>query len=106
MPPRTRPAALPARFDPATITALAADFYRDCGARVGRRRRLSGIQPRELAELCGVTPATISRLEAGTIRPRDELRITVAAVLGCEVNDLWPYPPSAVVHRAAARAVA
>lgn len=57
---------------------------------------------RQLADLAGTTEPTIMRIEAGTLNPRDHLRIAIADALRCEVGEIWSYPSHAHVNARAA----
>lgn len=62
------------------------------GKRVKRTREERGISQRKLADLCDIDPSTVSRLERGTLAPRDDLKWRVAGALGVTVEELFPYP--------------
>lgn len=96
-----QPQRLDSRFDSDDVRRLVRAWQKECGARVALRRELFGITRRELADLAGTTEPTILRIEAGTVNPRDHLRLTLACVLRCEVSTLWPYPTCEQVHNAA-----
>lgn len=89
---------LQARFDADDLRHALDKWQLDCGKRVASRRSLLGVTPRDLADLTGTTQATISRIEAGSLNPRDILRVAIAGVLRCEVADLWPYPTCERIH--------
>jgi len=91
------------RFDPTLLRDITDEWIAHCGVRVQRRREAFGLHRRELAELVNSSEPTIIRIEAGTLNPRDHLRIAIAGVLRCEVAELWPYPPH---DQVAARALA
>lgn len=83
---------MPARFHRPDVADLIGAWHAECGRRVSRRRELFSLHRRELADLCVTSEATIVRIEQGLLRPKDELRVVISAVLCCEVADLWPYP--------------
>ena len=56
--------------------------------RAARIRELAGLSQAELAELVGVTPAAISRWEAGERRPTGERALAYAKALRRVTNDL------------------
>lgn len=60
-----------------------------------RRRELLGLSQAQLADRCGVTQQSISRIEAGRSLPRDDLKLALAAQLGCSPRTLFPWPPPA-----------
>ena len=56
-------------------------------------RTLAGLTQTELAEKVGTTQSRISMLENGSpVLVRDDLRVRIAATLGVEAHDLFPYP--------------
>lgn len=89
---------MPARFHRPDIDDLILGWHKECGARVMRRRQLFNLHRRELADLISSTEATVIRIEQGTLRPKDEVRVLFAAVLRCEVADLWLYPTSETIN--------
>lgn len=89
---------LSARFDAEDLREALTTWQAECGRRVQARRELLGVNRRDFADLCGTTEATVCRVETGAINPRDALRCVIAAVLRCEVADLWPYPTCKRIH--------
>lgn len=89
---------LPPRFDVSDLRDALSKWQESCGELVANRRTLLGVNRRDLAALAGTTEATIQRIEAGKLNPRDLLRLTIAGVLRCEVADLWPYPTCRRIH--------
>lgn len=83
---------MPARFNRPDLLEWIAEWRKGCGEAITRRRELFGLHRRELADMCSTTEATIIRIESGALAPKDELRMVIAAVLRCEVADLWRYP--------------
>lgn len=58
-----------------------------------RERRLDkGLKLREFAELCGVTEATMSRIENGKLAPNDGLKWKIAGVFGVRMDRMWAWP--------------
>lgn len=99
--PPKRP-QLPARFDRDAVVALIDEWRKECGQRVANRRLLLGASRADVADLAGSDVSTITRIELGQINATDRLRVTLAAVLLCDVDDLWHYP-STVAGRLQAR---
>lgn len=56
----------------------------------------AGLRQRDLAEQCGTSEATISRILSGEIEmPRADLAVRLAAVLGLDVRELFGSPKEA-----------
>lgn len=56
----------------------------------------------QLAAMAETTEATLSRIEAGTLAPRDNLRLAIAYALLLEVDEVWrPIPRTDLSARAA-----
>lgn len=53
------------------------------------RRQAAGLTQQELADLAGVSQATISLVEVRGIVPRVDTAIALADALACEVGDLF-----------------
>ena len=66
------------------------DWARQCGRRLVARRKVIGWNQTRVAELVGVTTASISKFEIGIAVPRDSVRLAIACALMCEVVDIWP----------------
>lgn len=96
-----KPQRLPNRFVRSDVRALVLQWRIACGQRLAKRRDLVGLHRRELADLAGTSEPTVIRIEAGTLNPRDELRIALACVLRTEVADIWSYPSCSEVYDAA-----
>jgi len=79
-----------------------SDWLLECGRNVSNRRHALGLTQQQLADLVGMPVPTISKIEVGGLAPRDYLRISLAAALGCEVADLFPWPSKERVARIAA----
>lgn len=73
----------------------------ECGARVKARRQELGVRQGPIAKRVGVPVQTISKIERGDVMPRDYLKAAIAVVLGCAIDDLWPYPDRHVINAAA-----
>lgn len=89
---KRRPVPLEAKFDAEILDDITREWIAECGVRIARRRELLGLHRRELADLAGTSEPTIIRVEAGTLNPKDHLRIAIAGALRCEVADIWAYP--------------
>lgn len=70
-------------------------LYKAWGARVAARRNELEIHQAALAAMVGTTQQTISNIETGYRRPSDALRPKIAAALGVDVLDLFPYEVAA-----------
>lgn len=88
-------------LDHEDVRRMVAKWAVDCGRRVQERRQLFSWDRRTLSELVGVSEPTMIRIEQGSINPRDYLKLSIAACLLCEVEDLWPYPRRTDVFGAA-----
>lgn len=62
------------------------------GRNVHERRKELGLTLDHVAMLADTTPQTVHKVEHGQIVPRDELRLSLALALFCEVADLFPAP--------------
>ncbi len=89
---KPRPPRVAPRLDPEVLDDITKEWVVQCGMRVRARRDLLKLHARELADLAGVSEPTIIRIEAGSLNPRDGIRIAIAAALRCEVAELWEYP--------------
>ena len=58
----------------------------ELGGKIKGRRKTLGITQKHLAELAGVNPNTIIRIENGKINPTIEVVNSVADVLGMELT--------------------
>lgn len=63
-----------------------------CGHLVHARRTKLGLTLEDVAGLVGVPDQTIWKIEQGMVSPRDYLKITLAAALGCSVDTVFPWP--------------
>jgi transcriptional regulator with XRE-family HTH domain len=75
------------------IASLPTDWSRACGAEVARRRVAAGMSQATLGRLIRKDTGTISRIERGLYSGSDDTRYRLATALGCEVSDLYAYPP-------------
>lgn len=69
--------------------------------RIREWRKRSGLSCAELARRVGVTPGAITQWESGLFAPSTDKLPTIAAVLECEVSDLYD---SEVLRAASERA--
>lgn len=58
------------------------------GRNLRARREARELSQAVLAVTAGLSPATVARIEAGTINPRLDTLAALAGVLGCSVADL------------------
>jgi transcriptional regulator with XRE-family HTH domain len=56
------------------------------------RRRRGAMSQTELARRIGRTQGTVSRIELGTVRLTDEMKLRIAHALGCHVGELFDWP--------------
>lgn len=56
------------------------------------RREAAGLSQRQFAAAVGTTQQHLSLIERGAVSPGDDLRVRLAAALGCSVAELFPYP--------------
>lgn len=82
-------------LDERRLNAAVRDWARASGKRLQQRRCALNLSQQQLARMVGVVPQTISKAELGLIVPKDSVRMHVAAVLLCEVADIWPWPARA-----------
>jgi DNA-binding XRE family transcriptional regulator len=57
----------------------------------------------ELAERCGVTQQTISKIEMGAILPTDELKVVMSLRLATTPDTLFAWPQQPALVKAVAR---
>jgi DNA-binding XRE family transcriptional regulator len=69
----------------------------DSGWRVEQGRKAKGLSRADMAAAIETSEVTVIRIESGHINPRDHMRLAIAATLGVEVEELWPYPRRAEV---------
>lgn len=62
------------------------------GQRIAARREDLKITQVQLAQLCGITQQSISRIEAGTSIPRDGMKMQLARSLGTTPAELFEWP--------------
>ena len=62
------------------------------GKAVAARRTALEFNQTQLAELCGITQQTISKIEAGGMIPHDRLKAVIADKLLTEPGDLFDWP--------------
>lgn len=58
------------------------------GDLVRQLREAQGLQKKQLAEMCGIAPSTLVRLERGDYLPQTETLIQIAETLDVEYEDL------------------
>lgn len=66
------------------------------GERVAEAIEANGTSQRKLATEVGLSQSAINKIVRGEFRPTDENRLKIAAALGKEVQDLFPYPKGKV----------
>jgi transcriptional regulator with XRE-family HTH domain len=74
------------------VTADPADPQASWGRRVQQRRTALNLTQLQLAERCGLTQQTISKIERNAIVPRDRVKRLIAQKLGTSVAELFPWP--------------
>lgn len=70
------------------MTDVAAIF----GERILTARLAAGVTQRGLAERIGRSQQWVSAVESGHLAPRDGERLSIAAALDADVNELFAYP--------------
>lgn len=75
-----------------TTTATRAMLGHAWGTAIGDHRRLLRMSQRRLAQLCGVTQQTLSKIERGSVIPADPLKVAIAAHLGVAPGELFAWP--------------
>lgn len=83
----------PPQLDPRMVRRLVDQWLFESGRRVRHGRSILGMSAPALAEMTGLTPESISRIERGLQAPRDSARIAIAVALLTEVDVLWPPIP-------------
>lgn len=68
------------------------DLHEGWGEKVREEREAAGLTQKALADLSGVHPTTILRIERGELCPNDELKWKIAAALGVRMDLLWAWP--------------
>ena len=76
------------------------------GQYIAQCRKRRGMNPKELAGLLHVTEQAVSRWESGAAMPTADKLPTIAALLECEVNDLYDDETLRAASEAARAAVA
>lgn len=79
-------------FDRTELKRAVTRWSTDCGKRLATIRNERGLTRDQLAQLAGIAPATLSRIETGTITPRDDLRWILAELVAQPVGAIWPEP--------------
>ena len=59
------------------------------GKAIAFRRRVAGMTQEELADMLGIAPDTLSRMENGRFAPKMGRLRSIAAALRCSVTDLF-----------------
>lgn len=85
-------------FDRAKVKTAVAHEAVESGSRFRSKRKAFGWPLATVAQLTGTSEATISRIESGSLNPRDDLRWVIAGVMQCEVGDIWPHPSRQAIH--------
>lgn len=82
---------------PTVVETLAERW----GLAVATRRAELEFTQTQLAELCGVTQQTISKIEAGAMIPHDRLKAVIADKLLSEPGELFAWPARADMEKSA-----
>ena len=84
------------RKDIAELVGVGSHWATESGTRVARRCSSIYGEGRKgrvkLAAVVGVAEPTIAKISLGLLLPRDNLRLALSYALGCEVEDLYPWP--------------
>lgn len=77
------------------MTATWTRQEKEHAARRGRRlavlRRQAGLSQQELADVVGITQASMSRIEAGKQGMAENVKVMMADALGLDPAEMWPY---------------
>ena len=66
-------------------------LYREWGRRVREARGTFWTQA-HLAEVCGISPGALCKIELGKTRPTDTVKLRLAGALRKRVGELFPWP--------------
>ena len=61
------------------------------GARLAKIRRQANLSQTELADVVGITQASVSRIESGVQGMTETVRVRMADALGVSPSELWPF---------------
>jgi transcriptional regulator with XRE-family HTH domain len=78
---------------PRTLSYVIVLLVQVDGPEIRRRRELSGFGLRRFADVAGLSPAALSRIERGQRTPHPETAALIATALGCAISDLTPIHP-------------
>lgn len=70
------------------MTSQTSNRAAEVGDLVRQLREAQGLQKKQLAELCGISPSTLVRLERGDYLPQTETLIQIAEALNVNYDDL------------------
>lgn len=70
------------------------------GEGISTRRRNAGLTQEELAEILGITPDTMSRMEKGKFAPKMSRLPHIAEALNCSITDLFRTTDKKTLDRA------
>lgn len=65
--------------------------------RIKENCKAKGVSQKDLAERCGVSAVTLSRIASGQQMPSVETLVKIAAALGVEVSELFAAPSEGVI---------
>ncbi|WP_190868996.1 helix-turn-helix transcriptional regulator [Actinomadura sp. RB99] len=77
---------------------MIANIRARWGEQIKKRRLDAGLSQMEVAARAGIDKSWLSKIERGETGARgigDEVRMGIAAALGCRVEDAFPYPDTA-----------
>lgn len=72
--------------------APTSEWAINCGANVKSRRLALDLTVRQVADMLGTTTQTVYAVERGKLVVRDHLRLGLAHVLCCDIDDLFRLP--------------
>ena len=61
------------------------------GARLAAIRRQANLSQTELADVVGITQASVSRIESGVQGMTESVKVRMADALGLAPDELWPF---------------
>jgi transcriptional regulator with XRE-family HTH domain len=75
-----------------------ADIYRDLGALISTRRRRLGLTQEKLAQVLGISRASLANVETGRQKVLVDQLLGFAAALRMKAADLLPLPPKLEIN--------
>ena len=71
--------------------SVVNELQKQWGENIANVRKMRGFETQQaFADALGVEQQSVSRWELGHAAPRDQMKLKIAATLGCEVRMLFP----------------